>query len=82
MDALDNFAPPRSKFIGMQSRELYNSGKFNACLTRAGIVVQSHRTGMGKLLPVNHPQFGDYLEAFETSLDAAESDALCKALIV
>ena len=82
MDALDTLASPRSKFIGMQSRELHNSGRFNACLVRAGIVVQSHRTGTGKLLPADHPQFGEYLEAFETSLDSTESDALCKALIV
>lgn len=80
MDALDRLAPARPAMPRV-SRELHNSGRYNACLTRAGIVVQSHRTGTGKLLPVSHQQFADYLEAFDTVLDSIEADALCKALL-
>ena len=64
------------------SRELHNSGRYNACIIRAGLVVQSHRSGNGRLLPVDHPQYADYVEALETAIDATESDALCRALII
>ena len=79
-DALDLLVPPRPS-MPIVSRELHNSGKYNACLTRAGIVVQSHRTGTGQLLPKNHPQFDDYIEGFDTALDSKEADLLCAALL-
>jgi hypothetical protein len=72
---------PSRPTMPIVSRELHNSGRYNACLTRAGIVAQSHASGIGRLLPNAHPQFNDYLDAFDTALDSAESDLLCKALI-
>jgi hypothetical protein len=63
------------------SRLLHNSSRYSACLVKPGLVVQSNKTGKGKLLATNHSQFSDYVEALETSIDGAESDALCKALL-
>ncbi len=79
MNALDNI--PARPAMPKVSRELHNSSRYNACLVGPGLIVQSHRTGTGKLLPRNHPQFSDYLEAFDSALDSTEADALCKALI-
>lgn len=63
------------------SRELFNSSRFVACVTRAGLIVQSHRTGTGKLLPHTHQQYADYVEAIETVMDTEEGDVLCRALM-
>jgi hypothetical protein len=80
-NAIDStIAPPRGdKFSG--SREIHNSGRYNACVVRAGLVVQSHRTGTGKLLPCVHPQYTDWVEGIETALDKQEADALCRAFL-
>lgn len=80
-NAIDStIAPARSnKFTG--SREIYNSSHYSACVVRAGLVVQSHRTGTGKLLPCSHPQYADYVDAIESAIDRAEGDALCRALM-
>lgn len=80
IDPLDLLVPGRPRMPRV-SRELHNSGRYSACLVSCGLVVQSHRTGTGRLLPDSHPQFADYLEAFDTAIDADESDALCRALI-
>lgn len=63
------------------SRVVHNSGRYVASVIGAGLVVQSHRTGTGRLLPTSHPQYADYLEAIETALDSTEADALCAALL-
>ena len=76
---MDTIAPARPAMPKV-SRELHNSWRYNACVTRAGIVIQSHATGTGRLLPTSHPQYGDYLDAFDTCVDSAEADALCRAL--
>lgn len=80
MNLLDTLAPARPANPKV-SRELHNSGRYNACVTRAGIVAQSHATGTGRLLPVSHAQYGDYLEGFVSCIDSAEADALCRALL-
>lgn len=77
---MQDIAPPRSNFIGQQSRVIHNSGRYVASVIRAGLVVQSHQHGTGTLLPSNHPQYADYLECIESALDAKEADALCAAL--
>lgn len=74
MDILDTLAPARLA-IPKVSRELHNSGRYNACVTRTGIVVQSHATGTGRLLPVSHAQYGDYLDSFASCIDWQECDA-------
>lgn len=79
-DILDSFVPGRPK-VPIVSRNIYNSGRYIVCLTRAGLTVQSHRTGVGVNLPPSHPQFQDYVEAFDTAIDADESNALCRALL-
>jgi hypothetical protein len=78
---LDQLAPVRSAYIGAASRELHNSCRYSACIVKPGLVVQSHRTGTGRLLATDHPQFADYAAAFDAALDSAEADALCKALL-
>jgi hypothetical protein len=79
-NAIDSvIAPPRSnKFSG--SREIYLSGRYSACVVRAGLVVQSLRTGTGKLMPCGHAQYADYVECIESAIDKKEGDALCRAL--
>jgi hypothetical protein len=62
------------------SRELFNSARYVATLTRAGLIVQSHRTGTGRCMPATHPQYADYVAAIESAIDAVEGDALCRAL--
>ena len=79
-DILDSFVPERPK-MPVVSRNIYNSSRYVVCLTRAGLIVQSHRTGVGVNLPITHPQFQDYVDAFDTAIDADESNALCRALL-
>jgi hypothetical protein len=44
-------------------------------------MVQSTRKAGGVRLPPEHPQYGEFVEAFETAIDADEADALCRALL-
>ena len=48
---------------------------------RAGLMVQSTRKAGGVRLPPEHPQYGEFVDAFETAIDADEADALCRALL-
>jgi hypothetical protein len=58
------------------------SGRYVADLhPRAGLIVQSTRKAGGVRMAPDHPQFKDYVEAFETAIDADEADALCRALL-
>ena len=72
---------PARPAMPIVSRELFGSLRFVATLTRAGLIVQSHRTGAGRCLPKNHPQFAGYLMAIESAVDVDEGDALCRALM-
>lgn len=80
-EAIDSIiAPARSnKFSG--SREIYISGRYSACVVRTGLVIQSNRMGTGMLLPCDHPQYVDYVDAIESAIDNKEADALCRALL-
>ena len=77
---LDTLAPNRPN-IPIVSRELFNSTRYNVCLTRAGVVVQQHSTGTGKLLPVSHPQYSDWVVAWDDTIDTQEGESLCRALL-
>lgn len=56
------------------------STRYAACVhPRAGLIVQNKAGGV-RLAP-NHPQFTDYVAAFETAIDTHEADALCRALL-
>ena len=48
---------------------------------RAGLIIQSTRKVGGVRLAPEHPQYTDWLDAFETAIDAHEADALCRALL-
>lgn len=63
------------------SREIFNSGRYCVTLTRWGLIVQNHRTGTGKIMPTSHPQFSQWLEPFETSIDATESETLARVFL-
>jgi hypothetical protein len=79
---MNEIAPPRSsKFLGQPSRVIHNSRRYVASVMRQGLIVQSNLYGNGKLLPVSHQQYADYVSAIETALDAKEADHLCAALI-
>jgi len=47
----------------------------------AGLIVQSTRKAGGVRLAPEHPQYADYVAAFETAIDTHEADALCRALL-
>lgn len=82
MQAINDIIAPSRPSMPRVSRELFNSGRYCASLTRAGLIVQSHTSGTGRLLPNHHKQFQDYLEAFDSLCDDDEGNALCRALMI
>ena len=46
-----------------------------------GLIVQSTRKAGGVRLTPDHPQYENYVDAFETAIDSFEGDALCRALL-
>lgn len=63
-------------------KTLHASPRYTAHLhPRAGLIVQSTRKPGGVNMRPDHPQYADYVAAFETAIDAQESDALCRALL-
>jgi hypothetical protein len=48
---------------------------------KAGLIIQSTRKSGGIRLAPDHPQYGDYVDAIKTAIDASEADALCRALL-
>ena len=48
---------------------------------RAGLIIQSTRKAGGIRMPPEHPQYADWVDAFETAIDKVEADALCRALL-
>lgn len=68
----------------MNTETLHQSSRYTAHLIPGqygGLVVASTRKHGGKMLKPDHAQFAEYVEAFRDSLDAEESDALCRALL-
>jgi hypothetical protein len=58
------------------------SANYTAYLSpRAGLIIQSTRKPGGVCLAPDHPQYADYVAAFETAIDSYEADSLCRALI-
>lgn len=58
------------------------TARYIACLDlNAGLIIQSARKAGGVRMAPDHPQYFDYVEAFETAIDALEADALCRALL-
>jgi maltose-binding protein MalE len=61
---------------------LHKSAHYAAhLLNNSGLVIESTRKTGGVQLRPNHPQYGEYVDAFRTAIDAAEADALCRALL-
>lgn len=63
----------------MLSKVIFEAHGYSVCLTKAGLSVQFR--DCGKVMPCTHPQFQDWLEAFDTALDKDESLALCRAFL-
>ena len=78
---MNNLDVPQRSTRFTKGREIFSSGKYSASVHSFGLVVQNHRTGTGKMLPVSHDQFNDYVEAIETAMDSTEADTLCRALL-
>jgi hypothetical protein len=58
------------------------SANYTAYLSpRAGLIIQSTRKAGGVCMRPDHPQYADYLAAFETAIDTHEVDAFCRALL-
>lgn len=79
VDALDTLVPTRSEMPKV-TREIFNSGRYCVTDTRKGLIVQNHRTGKGIIMPTSHPQYAQWLDAFETAIDAEETHLLCNYL--
>jgi maltose-binding protein MalE len=61
---------------------LHKSAHYAAhLLNNSGLVIESTRKTGGVQLRPNHPQYREYVDAFRTAIDAAEADALCRALL-
>jgi hypothetical protein len=61
---------------------LHSSPNYAAYLANSsGIIVESTRKSGGVNMRPDHPQFGEYLEAFRSAIDQHEADLLCKALL-
>lgn len=61
---------------------LHSSANYSAYLANsAGLIIESSRRSGGVNMKPDHPQFGEYLEAFRSALDSHEADLLCKALL-
>ena len=71
-----------SIFKGVNMKTFQTTANYMACLhSRAGLIVQSTRTKKGVQMKPEHPQFVEYVTAFEESIDNHEADSLCKALL-
>jgi len=62
------------------AKVIFENQHYVACITRAGLSVQSKKKGNGKLLPLASKAFAEWLSSFETAIDASESNALCRAI--
>ena len=63
------------------SRVLFTSNTYVVCVTRAGLTVQDLRNGKkGVCLKPDHPQYNEYMSAFETAFDSSDAENLCKSL--
>jgi hypothetical protein len=61
---------------------LHTSNHYAAyLLNSSGLIVESTRKAGGVQMRPDHPQYAEYVDAFRTALDAAEADALCRALL-
>lgn len=61
---------------------LHKSAHYAAhLLNNSGLVIESTRKTGGVQLRPDHPQYREYVDAFRTAIDAAEADALCRALL-
>ena len=68
----------------MKTETLHTSGRYTANHVTGHhprLVVASVRGSRAVMMRPDHPQFAEYIEAFRESLDAVESDALCRALL-
>lgn len=73
------------KTAQLRTKILFENLNYVVCLINrrdAVLTVQSKRTGRGVLLACEHPQFDDYLAAFQEDEDAPDvMSALCRALL-
>ena len=63
----------------MLSKVLFESHGYSVCLTRGGLTVQFR--DRGKVMPPTHPQFQEWLDAFNNPMDKDESLALCREFL-
>ena len=60
----------------MKSHVIFSHRGYVACVTSAGLSVQFR--DKGKVMPSTHPQFDNWMVAFQEALDKTESLALCR----
>lgn len=63
------------------SRILFEDGFYVACETKAGLTVQSKRSGKGTAYKQDHPQYAEYVGSFATAMDAKENHDFCRFLM-
>lgn len=53
-----------------KSRVIEDCGPYEVCVIKLGLTVR--KNGQGILLPKEHPQYEDWVELFDESVDAEE----------
>lgn len=76
----DIIAPQRPTMPTM-SRILFQSPAYVVCLTLAGLTVQRHSTGTGVNMAPTHPQYNQWVQAWDDLVDTTEGVALCRYFI-
>ena len=68
--------------VPTKSEVIFQSAKYSACVLKAGLVVQTHAHGTGKLMPYTHPQYQSYVDAIKNAFDVDDANAICKAFLI
>lgn len=63
----------------MLSKVIFESHGYSVCLTKAGLSVQFR--DRGKVMSPTHPQYQEWVDAFDTAMDKDESLALCRSFL-
>ena len=64
-----------------KSKVLFSSSAYTVCFTRAGIIVQSTKTGKGAIMSQAHTQYNDWVVSWDNLMDTAEGNDLCRAFL-
>ena len=58
-----------------------NFREFVVSITKAGLIVQNLKSGVGRCMRQNHPQFKSWIDSFNDLMDRDEGLVLCRAFL-